>query len=141
MSEFFKGWRRKIGGVTLVLACVFAAGWMRSWVTYDAVAYRIGGRYNVIESELGDVLWSACDEERSWQEIGWKSCGRRDPKMAFMVHATISMRYMATNVSALTLDYRMIVLPLTLVSAFLLLSKPRQSTSKKTSEPIVPKLD
>src|SRR4051812_32510505 len=27
MREFFKGWRRKIGVVTLAMACVFAALW------------------------------------------------------------------------------------------------------------------
>jgi hypothetical protein len=30
MSEFFRGWRRKIGVVTLVLACVFIGIWIRS---------------------------------------------------------------------------------------------------------------
>ena len=30
MREFFKPWRRKIGVVTLVMACVLMAGWVRS---------------------------------------------------------------------------------------------------------------
>ena len=30
MGEFFHGWRRKVGIVTLVIACVFMAGWVRS---------------------------------------------------------------------------------------------------------------
>ena len=28
MSDFFKPWRRKIGVVTLFVACVFAGGWV-----------------------------------------------------------------------------------------------------------------
>src|SRR4051812_18429979 len=30
MQEFFRGWRRKLGVVTLVIACILAAGWGRS---------------------------------------------------------------------------------------------------------------
>src|SRR4051794_19488286 len=41
MRDFFKGWRRKLGCVTLVMACVFMAGWVRSigisdWITLNA---------------------------------------------------------------------------------------------------------
>ena len=28
MGDYFKPWRRKIGVATLVMACVFAAGWV-----------------------------------------------------------------------------------------------------------------
>ena len=38
MSSFFRGWRRKIGVVTLLMACVFMAGWTRSMVA-DDIAY------------------------------------------------------------------------------------------------------
>ena len=30
MMEFFRGWRRKVGVVTLAMACVFMVGWVRS---------------------------------------------------------------------------------------------------------------
>jgi len=35
MREFFHGWRRKIGVVTLVMACVLMVGWVRSPETCD----------------------------------------------------------------------------------------------------------
>lgn len=37
MKEFFKGWRRKVGCVTLAAACLFVAGWVRSTVVDDYV--------------------------------------------------------------------------------------------------------
>jgi hypothetical protein len=42
MGDYFKPRRRKIGVVTLVLACVFAAGWVRSEATYDFVTLNLG---------------------------------------------------------------------------------------------------
>src|SRR5262245_25775563 len=37
MREFFKGWKRKLGVVTLGLACAFAAGWVRSYSEFDKI--------------------------------------------------------------------------------------------------------
>src|SRR5436305_1198495 len=30
MRDFFKGWRRKLGVVTLLMVCLFTCGWIRS---------------------------------------------------------------------------------------------------------------
>lgn len=38
MRAFFHGWRRKVGCVTLVMALVFVAGWIRSFVVDDFIA-------------------------------------------------------------------------------------------------------
>ena len=40
MPEFFQGWKRKVGVVTLVIACVFAAAWIRSLLVKDRVILR-----------------------------------------------------------------------------------------------------
>jgi len=45
MGEFFKGWRRKAGCVTLVLACVMAVGWVRSQHFSDFIKYRIAPQH------------------------------------------------------------------------------------------------
>lgn len=37
MREFFRPWRRKIGICTLGIACLFAAGWMRSLWKADGI--------------------------------------------------------------------------------------------------------
>ena len=41
MGEFFKLWRRRIGVVTLGLACVFTAGWVRSEIISEIVVLPI----------------------------------------------------------------------------------------------------
>ena len=37
MGEFFQGWRRKIGCVTLVMAFVLVLGWIRSFYVEDFI--------------------------------------------------------------------------------------------------------
>jgi hypothetical protein len=37
MGEFFKGWRRKSGVLNLMIACLFAPEWVRSFYAYDAI--------------------------------------------------------------------------------------------------------
>ena len=39
MGEFFKGWRRKVGVVTLAMALVFMGGWVRSLVIDDFMEF------------------------------------------------------------------------------------------------------
>src|SRR5882757_1087048 len=40
MREFFHGWRRKAGCVTLVMACMLMIGWMRSRVVHEGLALK-----------------------------------------------------------------------------------------------------
>ena len=42
MGEFFKGWRRKIGVVTLAIALFATGGWIRSLYTGDIVLLALG---------------------------------------------------------------------------------------------------
>jgi len=37
MAEFFRGWKRKVGAVTLGQACVFGLGWIRSQTLADRI--------------------------------------------------------------------------------------------------------
>jgi hypothetical protein len=37
MGRYFKSWRRKIGVMTLVIACVLAVGWLRSTRNFDLI--------------------------------------------------------------------------------------------------------
>ncbi|WP_397569086.1 hypothetical protein [Schlesneria sp. T3-172] len=49
MREFFRGWKRKVGCVALLLACVFMAEWVRS---YSAT----GG----VWIPFGSSIWTVC---------------------------------------------------------------------------------
>ena len=59
MSEFFKPWRRKLGVVTLAVACVFAGGWVRSLGVSDRRSHRIGNTTYFIISSHGFASWCA----------------------------------------------------------------------------------
>ena len=144
MREFFHGWRRKAGLVTLVMALVFVAGWVRSLSVADEVATRIN-RTTLIASSLhgrvglghhvGDFprskmpRWNSSQVDTNGFErdfvIQWKSCG-------VMIIEPRGLRSSPTYI--LTVPYCYIVIPLTLLSAYLLLGKPRQSTPKKPSD-------
>ena len=58
MGEFFKGWRRKAGVVTLAMACALTAMWVRSEIAYDEVRlfdYSLG--YQTASSFRGGLTW------------------------------------------------------------------------------------
>ena len=43
MREFFRGWRRKLGCIALVMAISACAQWWRSYALVDQVQLPIGG--------------------------------------------------------------------------------------------------
>lgn len=59
MREFFKPWRRKLGVLVLVLACVLMAGWARSQRMIDELSVDVFGHQHSFRfanrcfSELG----------------------------------------------------------------------------------------
>lgn len=66
MKDFFRGWRRKVGVCTLAMACVFAAGWVRSLVVCDQVAFALDAidRFTIVvtsnhflTSKNGCIRW------------------------------------------------------------------------------------
>ena len=42
MREFFRGRRRRFGLLTLLMACIFAAGWVRSFIRCDGANSEMG---------------------------------------------------------------------------------------------------
>ena len=157
MGEFFRGWRRKLGCVTLMLALVFTVAWARSEVKYDFVSlhlrratYKIGSLAGTVrliqetapmqrEFHMGSPLlhWSSGDtskllglktDEHGRRRVDWDD--GYDVKwrwewngFAFGVATRGKFRFEASNV-----PYWSIVIPLTLISAWLLLSKPTSKT-------------
>ena len=147
MGEFFKPLRRKLGVVTLLVACVFAAGWVRSLHSREFIFIEfeipIGGRINVYTSaDQMDILLQ--------RSTGWVfDFGELDPIVTlnalddvwfFDVHKiegkiVDGVQQVEPGYKARVYFYA-IVVPLTLISLRLLLfSKPRQSTHMKTNEP------
>lgn len=117
MGDFFRGWRRKVGCALLILACVFAAGWVRSYSDPDQI--RLQSRMSYVE---GNVLRSVS----LYVELNEGSIqGVRRTTRYFGSGTGVSESSVLWSV-----PYWSIVDPLTLLSAWLLLSKPRKRIPK-----------
>lgn len=145
MREFCKPWRRKLGSLGLLMACLFMAGWVRSFNRGDCVSFYFGStttKYLISGSqslswESGEdrvahrlisfpklsgyaivPLGDAPDEYTKWL---WRGLGFGIGKIAFAS---------GDNFSFWRVPYWSTVAPLTLLSACLLLSKPKQKPDK-----------
>ena len=57
MREFFKGWKRKLGCVTLVTACLLMGMWIRSQRIHDAYSFGFNHHQQAIISFDGRLTW------------------------------------------------------------------------------------
>jgi len=152
MGDYFKPLRRKIGVVTLVMACGFAAGWVRSRTlvdnpycptkTFQTVGLRsqdsLLGIVWVKNNALGaiPVMYAGWDKQQfksihDWASLmgGWRCY--------FLGFGSVSRHVPdETSLRAWFIPYWSIVIPLTLLSAYLLLTKLRKSKQKEITEPI-----
>lgn len=167
MLSFFHGLRRKIGVITLVMACVLAAAWVRSLSTYDLIGLpkvrngipcvlstqqlltlmveRPVGHTSSYSWFLGsektsDFNWIILPVNKSPltdTEISWscRSCGFGHGKRTNVTSEHPDGQF-SVNVdfTFLTIPYWSIVIPLTLLSAYLLLSKPRVAKPTAVTE-------
>ena len=162
--SYFKPLRRKIGVMTLIMAGVFMAGWARSLLLSDNVRIQFGffsdDEFNSSRGQLSWTLGRPSLRQMaslvSWPRVKWvcfpfdtkhRLTNETDegviccvPALGFAIicqSATISSHGIpVTVVSSLVIihPYWAIVVPLTLLSAYLLLSKPR--LAKRVEPPI-----
>ena len=153
MSDFFKGWRRKIGCVTLVMALVAMAGWVRSLLRQDIVSINVFPQQIAVESNLGTLHLFRYENFVIWVQRGmppitrfqWENLDVSDAKsvVADRIASAASMSLsnygwdaVSPSVMKCVVPYWSIVLPLTALAAYFLLSKPRKSNQMKIAEPI-----
>jgi len=81
MPTYFKPWRRKIGVMTQVIACVFAAAWVRSFVANDSIGFPVQKHTTVgLMSARGALIWCIQYHESigsTWKLTKWTT--RTDP--------------------------------------------------------------
>ena len=158
MHTFFHGWRRKAGCVTLVLACAFCGGWVRSGLKFDFVTVSMGGTEYRIGSFDGALrlIWQApLVREAASQtspRFGWdsgelSSLGifatdennvRTRTRLDVWKEYDVEWRWdwggfnggsathQNTRTTAYEFRYWSVTIPLTLLSAYLILWKPRK---------------
>jgi hypothetical protein len=161
MRAVFRGWRRKSGVLTLLMACAFTGLWARSDETSDVFGFPIiNGMQHSIEStcegirsirstplprtsSIGWVLKKIADRDRNprresvndfWEyfDVDWRwdwagfHFGGGKLKPFFLAFAKLD----SGKAECSQIPYWSIVTPLTLLSAWLLLSKPRTPNPK-----------
>ena len=115
MREFFQGWRRKSGCVTLAMTLILFAGWMRSSQEFDQFWVQTQAACYFVESSDGGIRAYWVYESRRTRPYGWRSEVIRE-----------------TRGDGTYVRYSPLVLTLAALSAYLILWKPLKA---KPAEP------
>ena len=135
MGDFFIGWRRKVGVVTLVLACVFAGGWVKSLSTTDILNLR-GRKQTILFSGNCSIALVTPQFElsRTWHTFpgsehvffGDLSFKQRGLRTGYRLEHNPEWELPNGLRSTFwTASYWSIVIPLTILSAYLLIVQPK----------------
>lgn len=141
--NYFKPLRRKVGVVVLVMTCLMMIGWTRSATVFDSFDLPIGGiaASGVLSANRQIGLYFTTDktEYRFPERPAWKEHKRETFEAMFPKRLGYDwdwrygqfawLRNSSGRVRVLATPFWSIVAPLSLLSAYLLLSKPRQKPS------------
>ena len=151
MKEFFHGWRRKAGVVSLVLACALMGMWLRSHFYRDNIVSGLAG----LTSSDGLLEFFIVEPRSVWikpESLRWVSSARPifetrgDVRVEIWGKEFVVLRMSEDyggggsandnlmRVRRVTTPHCALILPLTLLSANLILCKPRKR-QPTTSEP------
>lgn len=149
MCYYFQCWRRKSGLVLLAVALLFTVVWMRSYVVEDRLLIRNSPSLNTVVSSSGVLSWDRMTPFPFHQPIDWQSIDASD-----LEHSGLWSRWSfewrwtmlgfefgkvkwpfdkPVWVEVWVIPYWSLVLPLTLLSAYLILSKPSPAKLMKNS--------
>ncbi len=158
---FFQPFRRKLGVVTLIMACAFAAGWVRSRLIVDFVWYPSTTSGYSIESLQGMIRLTKgtpvapsapiqFGSDNLWASPYLKFADNGEPlpfnpdekldlirQSDWLLFRVCNGRIKSSSIAQIEMciiPYWSIVTPLTLISALLLFTNPRRSKQKKTPE-------
>lgn len=126
MREFFYGWRRKAGCVTLVIACGLVGAWVRSLHVHDTLVAPQLNRLHIIDSVNGHIWWTGCQSEPDW---GFESTALHQRLTAsehFVRRWSLVAKSEKLRLAQWVMPYWLITVPLTLLSAYLIFWKPRK---------------
>ena len=130
MGEFFKGWRRKAGLVTLAMACLLMVGWMRSLVKCDALWFVVGNRQQMMWSMDSCIAWESdpVDSKEFWEMRTYDRSDSGYAALCWEVREEVDSPMWKV-------PYWSLILLLTLLSAWLIFAKPRKSKLATGSAP------
>jgi hypothetical protein len=131
MHTFFHGWRRKTGVVTLVMAMLLTCAWMRNRVARDEVWFTLHDRHHKVIAPKGGFVWVSWDARNDLQ-LKWDIGSLQTDTYSGMDRTTLAKHWhdhfdkAGLAPRTWTAHYLTIVLPLTFLSAYLILWKPRK---------------
>jgi len=157
MGEFFSGWKRKVGVLTLVMACVLAMAWLTCLTNPNLInrqfdrmipysgggvtLFTDGNRISLVKGELITTIDEVVTIDHSSHSTTFHASDQDasqddDRSTVGVSQMTVPVRLVNLNLtSVIVIPFWSIVAPLILVSVLLLLTKPRKSTEKKIPEP------
>jgi hypothetical protein len=128
MSGFFYGWRRKTGVVTLLMACVLMGAWLRCRSRDDVVYFVFLDRQHRIYAVENRIIWLTTPDPNLFLDM---RCGIGDDtennelkyidKVWHGNEIIKKLSFRRWNIPIWSL-----VLPPTVLSAYLILWKPRK---------------
>ena len=124
MREFFYGWRRKAGCVSLAMALVLMAGWIRSFTITDL--YMVGDGWIVSSDGLIEWLNYSFDHDRDPIEPPTSGPPAEITVSVVADDVIVLGSPGAWHVATWIVPYWSMVVPLTILSAYLILGKPRK---------------
>lgn len=152
MREFLRPVRRKFGLIMLVMACVLMAGWARSQSIDDSYFVSHNSWTRLIESRSGSIRWTTFDFPGVTNDDGTKfgsvPVRESDPvefvlrkyapvtRMSFLGLSFSEGNFFSiSTVKRWVIPYSLIALPLTLLSAWLLIRKGRKRFTQQFESP------
>ncbi len=147
MGDFFQGWRRKTGLALLAMALLLTVAWSRSFVIHDQVVIMNKQSLHGVKSFSGNLRWARRTPAATTAWVQWISDDATkyrlmDPwidcdvewcwkwgEFNFGVGTWRLVESGRSEIAQWIVPYWSFVLPLTLLSAFLIFSKPRPPKS------------
>ena len=126
MRQFFRGWERNVGSVLLGIAIVLIASWNHSIKAPTTFTVHKSSRFkSTLESWNGSVQYVTVETLHDHLiRVPMIGCGPGDCQLIY------TMRPKTQSSMNYSVPYWSIVVPLTLLSAWLLLLKPRKLIQK-----------
>lgn len=152
MFSYFREWKRKAGFVVLMFACTLSSGWVRCLYLGDVFCVKVREQLYSIHSVNNSLT---CVKEKLIHNIMGRVPNPLDPNggsVPRMIRIELApppswqdyrsyessrkmlAPYQIDDPTLIRLPYWSIVIPLTGVSAWLLLSKRRQPTKPESSQ-------
>ena len=129
-----------MGTYALVTACVLMAAWLRTLYFNDQATFTINDRIHMVWTLKGGFIWLAYDAGGD-MALDWRIGGIAKPdSYGGSTRAQLAKSWrehfesLGRPPRVWTANYSSLIIPLALLSTWLLLSKPRSSSQPKVTE-------